>query len=199
MTRLSGGYKGSGPTSCRRRRHPGRWFGSPVSSTIPLIYVLLSAGMVTLGLGERVDASVIFGVVLMNAGVGFVQESRAEAALDALRAMVQTGSTSGNAPTARRSRRPGPQRSTCSWRSRCSTSLAAGRSPARRGGSACSASRRARKFDVMTDSFSVQIPLGNVSGGSPRSHRELRSSGSSAWVSSQWMTASNWLVSTASK
>ena len=56
----------------------------------PLIYVLLGAGMVTLALGELVDASVIFGVVLMNAGVGFAQESRAEAALDALRAMVQT-------------------------------------------------------------------------------------------------------------
>ena len=56
----------------------------------PLIYVLLGAGMVTLALGELVDASVIFGVVLMNAGIGFVQESRAEAALDALRAMVQT-------------------------------------------------------------------------------------------------------------
>ena len=56
----------------------------------PLIYVLLGAGMVTLALGELVDASVIFGVVLVNAAVGFVQESRAEAALDALRAMVQT-------------------------------------------------------------------------------------------------------------
>lgn len=56
----------------------------------PLIYVLLGAGMVTMALGEMVDASVIFGVVLVNAAVGFVQESRAEAALDALRAMVQT-------------------------------------------------------------------------------------------------------------
>jgi cation-transporting ATPase F len=56
----------------------------------PLIYVLLGAGMVTLALGELVDASVIAGVVLVNATIGFVQESRAEAALDALRAMVQT-------------------------------------------------------------------------------------------------------------
>ncbi len=56
----------------------------------PLIYVLLGAGIVTLALGELVDAAVIFGVVLVNAAVGFVQESRAEAALDALRAMVQT-------------------------------------------------------------------------------------------------------------
>jgi cation-transporting P-type ATPase F len=56
----------------------------------PLIYVLLGAGIVTLALGELIDAAVIFGVVLANAAVGFVQESRAEAALDALRAMVQT-------------------------------------------------------------------------------------------------------------
>lgn len=56
----------------------------------PLIYILLVAGSVTLALGEEVDAVVIFGVVLVNAAIGFVQESRAEAALDALRAMVTT-------------------------------------------------------------------------------------------------------------
>ena len=48
------------------------------------------AGAVTVALGEPVDASVIFGVVLVNAVVGFIQESRAEAALDALRPMVRT-------------------------------------------------------------------------------------------------------------
>ncbi|MFO7592389.1 MAG: cation-transporting P-type ATPase [Acidimicrobiia bacterium] len=56
----------------------------------PLIYVLLVAGFVTLLLGEGVESGVIFGVVLVNALVGFVQESKAEAALDALRSMVQT-------------------------------------------------------------------------------------------------------------
>jgi cation-transporting ATPase F len=56
----------------------------------PLVYVLLVAGVVTLVLGELLEASVIFGVVLVNAVVGFLQESRAQAALDALRAMVQT-------------------------------------------------------------------------------------------------------------
>ena len=56
----------------------------------PLIYVLLAAGAVTLALGESVDSAVIFAVVLVNAFVGFVQESKAEAALDALRAMVLT-------------------------------------------------------------------------------------------------------------
>ena len=56
----------------------------------PLIYVLLAATAVTASLGEWVDAGVIFGVVLVNAVVGFIQESRAEAALDALASMMMT-------------------------------------------------------------------------------------------------------------
>ncbi|MGE5133583.1 MAG: HAD-IC family P-type ATPase, partial [Gemmatimonadota bacterium] len=45
---------------------------------------------VTLALRESVDATVIFAVVAVNTLVGYVQESRAEAALDALRAMTRT-------------------------------------------------------------------------------------------------------------
>ncbi len=56
----------------------------------PLIYVLLAAGVVTVLLREVVDAAVIFGVVVVNAVVGFLQESKAESALDALRSMVHT-------------------------------------------------------------------------------------------------------------
>lgn len=56
----------------------------------PLIYVLLAAGAITAGLGEYVDSAVIFGVVVINAIVGFIQESKAEAALDSLRSMVRT-------------------------------------------------------------------------------------------------------------
>ncbi len=56
----------------------------------PLIYVLLAASAVTLLLGELVDSAVIFGVVLVNAIVGYVQEAKAEAALDSLRSMVHT-------------------------------------------------------------------------------------------------------------
>ncbi|MDI9888845.1 cation-transporting P-type ATPase [Streptomyces sp. HNM0645] len=59
----------------------------------PLIYVLLVAGAITSALGEYVDSAVIFGVVLVNAVVGFVQESKAEAALEGLRAMVRTTAT----------------------------------------------------------------------------------------------------------
>jgi cation-transporting ATPase F len=56
----------------------------------PLIYVLLAAGVITAGLGEYIDSAVIFGVVVINAIVGFVQESKAEAALEGLRSMVRT-------------------------------------------------------------------------------------------------------------
>jgi magnesium-transporting ATPase (P-type) len=53
-----------------------------------LIYVLLGSALVTAGLGEWVDTSVILGIVLVNAIVGFVQEGRAERALDAIREML---------------------------------------------------------------------------------------------------------------
>ena len=59
----------------------------------PLIYILVAAGAVTAALGEVVDASVIFGVVLINAAIGFVQESRAERALEALVGMARTRAT----------------------------------------------------------------------------------------------------------
>ncbi|MCF6506307.1 HAD family hydrolase [Blastococcus sp. MG754426] len=59
----------------------------------PLVYVLLVAAVATLLLGEVVDAVVILGVVLINAAIGFVQEARAEHALDALMAMVRTRAT----------------------------------------------------------------------------------------------------------
>jgi magnesium-transporting ATPase (P-type) len=53
-----------------------------------LIYVLLAAGVITTLLGHWLDSGVIFGVVIINAVIGFIQEGRAEEALDAIRSML---------------------------------------------------------------------------------------------------------------
>lgn len=50
----------------------------------PLVYILLAATIITLALQEWVDSSVIFGVVLINAIIGYIQESKALKAIEAL-------------------------------------------------------------------------------------------------------------------
>ena len=53
-----------------------------------LIYVLIVAAAVTALLGHWVDASVIFGVVIINALIGYLQEGKAENALRAIQQML---------------------------------------------------------------------------------------------------------------
>src|SRR6516165_4449663 len=53
-----------------------------------LVYVLLGAGFTKLMLDLWVDASIIFGVVILNALLGFIQEGKAEKALESIRNML---------------------------------------------------------------------------------------------------------------
>lgn len=56
-----------------------------------LIYVLMTAVLVTALLGHWLDTAVIFAVVVIQGVVGFIQEGRAEKALAAIRHMLAPG------------------------------------------------------------------------------------------------------------
>lgn len=58
-----------------------------------LIYILIVAGLITLAMQEWVESAFIFGVVLINAFIGFVQELKAVAAIEALIKTMETQAT----------------------------------------------------------------------------------------------------------
>ncbi len=82
-----------GQNSLPPPKRRGPWLRFALQFHNPLIYVLLVAGAITVGLNDYVDAGVIFGVVLINAFIGFIQEGKAEKALEAVRAMLASRAT----------------------------------------------------------------------------------------------------------
>src|SRR5215468_2612058 len=77
-----------GPNELKEKPRPG--FLSMVIDQFNnfLVILLLVAAFISLLLGEYVDASAIFIIVALNALVGVIQESKAEAALAALKKMA---------------------------------------------------------------------------------------------------------------
>jgi magnesium-transporting ATPase (P-type)/nucleotide-binding universal stress UspA family protein len=69
------------------RRRPG-WLRFLLQFHNVLIYVMLVAAGTTAMLGDWVDTGVLLGAVFVNAIIGFIQEGKAEKALDAIRGML---------------------------------------------------------------------------------------------------------------
>jgi magnesium-transporting ATPase (P-type) len=69
-----------------RKRGPLMRFLAQLNNV--LVYVLLAAGFVKAMLGLWLDTAVIFGVVIINSLLGFLQEGKAEKALDSIRNML---------------------------------------------------------------------------------------------------------------
>ncbi len=73
-----------GPNTIPIRSGPGALIRFLLQFHQPLVYILMAAGAITAFLHEWVDSSVILGVVLVNAVIGYLQESKASKALEAL-------------------------------------------------------------------------------------------------------------------
>src|SRR5215467_14645705 len=69
-----------------RKRSPFARFFSHFNNV--LVYVLLAAGFTKLMMSVWIDAAIIFAVVVLNAVLGFIQEGKAEKALNSIRNML---------------------------------------------------------------------------------------------------------------
>jgi magnesium-transporting ATPase (P-type) len=58
-----------------------------------LLYVMMAAAVITALLGHWIDTGVLMVAVVVNAIIGFIQEGKAESALDAIRAMLSPHAT----------------------------------------------------------------------------------------------------------
>jgi len=59
----------------------------------PLVLILVAASLVSIAVGDRVEAGIILTIVAMSALLGFVQEARSEAAVAALQARLALSAT----------------------------------------------------------------------------------------------------------
>ena len=82
-----------GPNRMTANKRVSEWMRFVLQFNQPLLYILIAATVITAALGEWVDAAVIFCVVLINAVIGYLQEAKAEKAIEALANMVVTEAT----------------------------------------------------------------------------------------------------------
>jgi cation diffusion facilitator family transporter len=77
-----------GPNSLPKAKRTPVWLRFLLQFHNILIYVLLASAAGALFVGDRVDAAAILAVTVINAIIGFMQESKAEDALEAIRDML---------------------------------------------------------------------------------------------------------------
>lgn len=83
-------FRAYGPNIVRLKKKMGPFKRFFLQFHNPLLYILIVSGAVTIVLKEYVDSSVILGVVIINAIMGFIQESKAEKAIQALKKLITT-------------------------------------------------------------------------------------------------------------
>ena len=79
-----------GPNSLPEQRGKPAWLRFLHQFHDPLLYTLLAVGLVKVLIGKAHDAWVIWSVTVINAVIGYVQESKAETAIAALARSVRT-------------------------------------------------------------------------------------------------------------
>jgi magnesium-transporting ATPase (P-type) len=82
-----------GPNRLPAARKRSPWLRFLTQFDNLLIYVLLAAAIVTFLLSDYVDTVVILAVVVLNALIGFIQEGKAEAAIEAVRNLLSPSAT----------------------------------------------------------------------------------------------------------
>jgi Ca2+-transporting ATPase len=83
-----------GPNELRKEKGKSPWSIFFEQFKDFLILLLLAATLVSLLIGELFDAAAIMAIVVMSAFLGFLQEYRAERALEALKEMAAPSSSS---------------------------------------------------------------------------------------------------------
>lgn len=59
----------------------------------PLVYILIAASIITFFMGDYLDTGIIAGIIFINGFLGFLQELKAQASLEALKKLTQTKTT----------------------------------------------------------------------------------------------------------